>query len=241
MLKLNNIKSRGGTNAHVILANPEEILSRLFQDPNALKRELLESLINETLRAEYDNQLRAGRYVRTEDRTDYRNVFREREWITCNGRLRLQVPKHRNQPFRRLLFENYKRSEAALIATMAEMAVNGVATRKVERITEKLCGVRFSKSTVSEVCSELLDVVKKFKSRPLEEYYPFMTVDGTYFKVRENHRVISKVMMVAHATNDQGIRNIIRRPRRHTTCRDQDLSRGIVVAMSVSFCKKHKR
>lgn len=153
----------------------------------------------------------------------------------------MQVPKHRNQPFRTLLFENYKRSEAALIATMAEMAVNGVATRKVERITEKLCGVRFSKSTVSEVCSELLDVVKKFKSRPLEEYYPFMTVDGTYFKVRENHRVISKVMMVAHATNDQGIRNIIRRPRRHTTCRDQDLSRGIVAAMSVSFCKKHKR
>ena len=54
-----------------------------------------------------------------------------------------------------------------------------------------------------------LDVVKEFKQREMEEYYPFMAIDGTYFKVRENHRVISKVMLIAHATNDQGIRNII--------------------------------
>lgn len=195
--------------AQFILTNPEEIIEKLSQDPKSLKRELLECLINAILRAESDNQLQAGRYSRTEDRTDYRNGFREREWITCSGKLKLQVPRHRNLPFKTLLFENYKRSEAALITTMAEMVVNGVATRKVERITEKLCGVRFSKSAVSEVCKGLLDIVNDFKQRPLEECYPFMTVDGTYFKVRENHRVISKAMMIAYATNDQGIRNII--------------------------------
>ncbi len=106
--------------AQIILTNPEEILSKLSQDPSSLKRELLEILVNAVLKTDSDNQLHAGRYARTEERTDYRNGFREREWITCSGKLKLQVPRHRNQPFKTLLFENYKRSEAALIATMVE-------------------------------------------------------------------------------------------------------------------------
>ena len=187
--------------AQIILTNPEEILEMLAQDPNDLKKELLQSLFNAILKVESDDQLHAGRYSRTEDRTDYRNGFREREFVTCSGKLKLQVPRHRNIPFKTMLFENYQRNEVALVATMAEMVICGVATRKVERITEKLCGVRFSKSEVSEVCSILLKTVNDFKQRTLEEPYPFITVDGTYFKVRENHRVVSKVMMIAYATN----------------------------------------
>lgn len=76
----------------------------------------------------------------------------------------LQVPRHRNQPFKTMIFDNYCRIEGALIATMAEMVVNGVSTRKVSKIMETLCGTSYSKSTVSELCRELDQAVEQFRS-----------------------------------------------------------------------------
>ena len=84
------------------------------------------------------------------------------------GRITLHVPRHRNVPFKTLVFDNYSRSEAALVASMAEMVVNGVSTRKVSRVMETLCGTSFSKSAVSDVCKDLDAAVKEFQTRPLE-------------------------------------------------------------------------
>ena len=121
----------------------------------------------------------------------------------------MHVPRQRNQPFKTMIFENYCRSEAALVASMTEMVINGVSTRKVSKVVETLCGTSFSKSTVSDLCKDLSVAVKEFRNRPLTENYPFLTVDATYFKVRENHRIVSKAFMIALATNDQGHREII--------------------------------
>lgn len=87
------------------------------------------------------------------------------------------------------------------MTAMAEMVVNGVSTRKVTKVVETLCGTSVSKSSVSEVCKGLDQEVEKFRNRPIEGYYPFLTVDATYFKVRENSRVISKALMIAYGTN----------------------------------------
>ena len=95
------------------------------------------------------------------------------------------------------------------MAGMAEMVVNGVSTRKVEKIMEELCGTSFSKSTVSNLCKDLSKDVEEFRQRPLNGPYPFLTVDATYFKVRENHSIISKAFMIAYGTNSQRNREIL--------------------------------
>lgn len=91
---------------------------------------------------------------------------------------------------------------------MAEMVVTAVSTRKAMRVMEALCGTSFSKSAVSEVCKDLDKAVKEFQNRALEGDYPFLTVDATYFKVRENSRIISKSFMIAYGTNADGHRKI---------------------------------
>jgi len=108
-----------------------------------------------------------------------------------------------------MIFENYSRSEAALVAGMAEMVVNGVSTRKVEKVVQEICRTSFSKSTVSNLCKDLYKDVEAFRTRPLNGPYPFLTVDATYFKGRENHRIISKAFMIAYGTNSQGVREIL--------------------------------
>ena len=107
-------------------------------------RLLLQKGLNAMLERESSEQLGATkRYERTEERTDSRNGVRTRELKTRIGRLTLNVPRHRNQPFRTMLFENYSRSEQALLTTMTTMVLEGVSTRKIARITEELCGSRF--------------------------------------------------------------------------------------------------
>ena len=192
-----------------ITLNQEEIQALLLEDQGEAFKKILQASLNKILQAESAEQLKAEPYERSAERTDSRNGSRDRGLNTRVGRITLQVPRHRNVPFKTLVFENYSRSEAALVAGMAEMVVNGVSTRKVSRVMETLCGTSFSKSAVSEVCKDLDKAVKEFRNRPLEGDYPFLTVDATYFKVRENSRVISKAFMIAYGTNAEGHREIL--------------------------------
>ena len=169
----------------------------------------MEAMLNQVLKAESAQQLNAENYERSAERLDYRNGSRERSLTTRIGKIELHVPRHRNVPFRTMLFENYQRNEQALISTMMEMVVQGVSTRKVQKVTEELCGEAFSKSTVSEICKELDIPVKQFKERLLPDHYPFIVVDAIYLKAREDHRVRSKALFVAIGVNNTGHKEVI--------------------------------
>ena len=121
----------------------------------------------------------------------------------------MRVPRHRNGHFSTELFARYQRSEQALVLAMMEMVINGVSTRKVEQITEELCGKKFSKSTVSALCKNLDPMVEAFRTRPLKCHYPFLMVDAIYVKVRENGRIQSRGLLIAIAVNEEGHREII--------------------------------
>ena len=192
-----------------ITLNQDEILQLLLVDREEAFRKLLQRTLNDILKVESQEQLQAAPYERSDSRLDSRNGLRDRELKTRIGRITLAVPRHRNVPFKTLIFDNYSRSEAALVTAMAEMVVNGVSTRKVSRVIESLCGTSVSKSSVSEICKNLDKEVESFRNRPLEGRYPFLTVDATHFKVRENNRVISKALMIAYGTNKQGHREIL--------------------------------
>lgn len=192
-----------------ITLNQDEILQLMQGDREGAFAALLQESLNSILKAESASQLNAESYERTNRRTGYRNGIRERELNTRIGSITLQVPRHRGEPFKTMIFDNYCRSEAALIASMAEMVVNGVSTRKVSKVVETLCGLSVSKSAVSDLCKELDEAVNAFKNRSLTDHYPFVVIDATYFKVREDHKIISKAFMVAYATNSEGHRDII--------------------------------
>lgn len=190
--------------------NQDEILLLLSNNRSDAFKNLLQESLNGILKSESAAQLKAEPYERSEERTGSRNGFRDRPLTTRIGTIVLKVPKHRDgEPFKTMIFDNYCRSEAALIVAMAEMVVNGVSTRKVSQVMEVLCGKTYSKSTVSEACKVLDEQVRKFRERPLTGEYPFLTLDATYFKVRELGRVVSKSFMIAYATDRDGVREII--------------------------------
>ena len=119
----------------------------------------------ENQRTEY---IQAKEYERTENRQSQRNGYYERRlYDTCT--LELKVPRTRDGHFSPTVFERYQRNEKALMASMLEMYVSGVSTRKVSKIVEELCGKSVSKSFVSSLTEQLEPMVNEWQNRLLSE------------------------------------------------------------------------
>lgn len=186
---------------------PGGVLSSLLSEKNGLAV-LVEAVLNQILDAQASEQVGAQRYERSDERVAYRNGYRPRQLYTRIGPLTLCVPQMRDGQFSTEIFSRYQRSEQALVLSLMEMVVNGVSTRKVTRITEELCGVTFSKSSVSQLCMALDGRVAAFNERELG-VFPFVIVDAMYFKAREGDSVQSKAAMVVSGVNQHGNREIL--------------------------------
>lgn len=193
-----------------VTLDQDEILRLLADSSGDAFRQVLAAALNAVMRAESDEQLGAGRYERSESRTDSRNGTRARRLTTRVGTIELEVPRHRNAPFETMVFESYRRSEAALVTTMAEMVVGGVSTAKVGRAMREICGREFSKQSVSAACATLDSAVEGFRTRPLEPgAYPLAMLDATYLKVRGGHRVRARAMLVAIGLDRSGRKEVL--------------------------------
>lgn len=186
---------------------PGTLLSSLLTEQDGLAK-LVEAVLNQILDAQAVEQVGAQRYERSEDRMAYRNGYRPRQLYTRIGPLTLRVPQVRDGQFSTEIFARYQRSEQALVLSLMEMVVNGVSTRKVTRITEELCGVSFSKSTVSQLCMALDGRVAAFNERELGAF-PFVIVDAMYFKARDGDSIQSRAAMLVSGVNEQGNREVL--------------------------------
>jgi len=144
-----------------------------------------------------------------ERRTTQRNGYRERAWDTRVGELELQIPKLRSGPaYFPSFLEPRRRAEQALVCVVQEAYVNGVSTRKVDRVVEQL-GVRMSKDQVSRLCRRLDEQVSAFRERPLEGAYPYLWLDAKQEKVRDGAHVVSKALVIAYGVHESGRREVI--------------------------------
>ena len=66
-----------------------------------------------------------------------------------------------------------------------------------------------SKSQVSRLCAEIDEKVKAFLSRPIEGDWPYLWIDATYMKVRQNGRIVSVAVIVAVGVNSDGRREVL--------------------------------
>jgi len=172
-------------------------------------RDLVEWLYQELLEMEFTEHLGAGRYERTADRQGYRNGYRERQLHTRVGTLMLRVPRDREGKFSPRLFARCQRSEKALILALQEAYVSGVSTRKVSRITEKLCGTEFSKDQVSRMAQALDDELDPWRERRLDKRYPYLVMDARYEHVRDDGHVMSEGVLTVEGVNEKGYWEVI--------------------------------
>jgi putative transposase len=172
-------------------------------------RMIMQDLLQEMLEGEMTEALGAAKSERVEARIGYRSGHYNRTLITRVGKLELRVPQDRDGRFSTELFERYQRSEQALVASLAEMYVQGVSTRKVKAITEELCGHSFSASTISAINKRLDESLTAFAQRRLDEPFAYLIIDAKYEKVRQAGVVRSCAVLVALGIDWEGRRQIL--------------------------------
>jgi len=174
--------------------------ARMDGDADFLK-EGVRVLSQALMELEVEQHVGAGRHERAEGRTGHRNGYRKRTWDTRAGSVELEVPRVRDGSYFPSLLEPRRRTERALAAVVQEAYVHGVSTRKVDELARALGMAGISKSQVSRLCEELDREVERFRDRELEGPYPYVWLDATYVKARQDGRVVSVAVVIAVGVN----------------------------------------
>ena len=191
------------------MTNDETLRKILSGDGFDFLKDALARTLAEVMEIEVARLTGAGLHEKNPERQTSRNGYRERRFDTRLGSIELLIPKLRKGSYFPGFLEPRKRSERALLAVIQEAYVQGVSTRKVEDLLLTLGVENCSKSEVSRVCQALDDEVAAFRERPLEMAYPYLWLDATYLKVREDGRVVSRAVVVAYGVNEDGYREVL--------------------------------
>ena len=151
----------------------------------------------------------AGYGEKNAERLAQRNGYRERDWHTRAGTVELRIPKLRKGSYFPGFLEPRRMAEKALTAVIQEAYVQGISTRSVDDLVKAMGMDGISKSQVSRLCGEIDERVQGFLNRPLEGDWPYLWIDATYVKVRQNNRIVSVAAIIAVGVNSDGRREVL--------------------------------
>ena len=121
----------------------------------------------------------------------------------------LHIPKLKGIQFETAIIERYRRRECSVEEALLEMYLAGVSVRRVEDITEALWGTKVSPGTISNLNKKAYENIEAWRTRSLNEEYPYIFVDGVYLKRSWGGEVQNVSVLVAIGVGKDGYREII--------------------------------
>ena len=225
-------------------------------------REMIGFAAERLMELEVGDLAGAGYGEKNPERLAQRNGYRDRDWETRAGTVELRIPKLRKGSYFPCFLEPRRLAEKALTAVIQEAYIQGISTRSVDDLVKAMGMSGISRSQVSRLCQEIDERVKAFLERPIEGDWPYLWIDATYTKMRQNGRIISVANIIAVGANDDGrrevlgmavgpseaevfwtefLRSLARRGLRGVKLVISDAHEGIKAAVSKVFCATWQR
>ena len=189
----------------------QELVRRTLLDEHGdFLREAAAMVAAQLMEAEISAEIGAGHGEVSAERATHRNGYRPRVWETRVGEIELAIPRKRSgEAYFPSFLEPRRRCEQAIVAVVMEAYVNGVSTRKVDRLVEQLGIHGMTKDRVSSLCRALDEQVDAFRNRPLEGAHPYLWLDAKVVKVRDRGHVYPKALVIAYSVHESGRREVI--------------------------------
>lgn len=192
------------------MTTAEVVAKTMLDEHSDFLREAVAMVAQQLMEAEISAEIGAHHGEVSIERQTHRNGYRSRPWETRTGEIELLVPRKRSgDAYFPSFLEARRPAEQAILAVVMEAYVNGVSTRKVDRIVEELGISGMTKDRVSAICKGLDEKVAAFRERPLEGEFPYLWLDAKQLKVRSGAHVRSKALVVAYAVHESGRREVI--------------------------------
>lgn len=187
---------------------PDELLEQIADQGLDILPELIRTVINTAMQIERQQFLNAEPYERSPERRGHANGYKPKTVTTRVGQVSFDVPQVRDSSFYPQALEKGLRSERALKLALAEMYVQGVSTRRVAAITEKLIGMEVTSAQVSRAVAELDQQLQAWRERPLGRT-KYLWLDARYEKVRVDGIVRDIAVLMATGLNLDGKREVL--------------------------------
>ena len=173
-------------------------------DFRALAVGLIETVADHAMELEADELLSEG---------NRRNGYRERRLRTVIGEIVLRVPKPREDTyFPERVMRPYSRVDRAMVGVVSRAYVNGMSTRRIEKVADELESGRLSPSTVSRMRASLDGEVDALRQAEFDagSPMPYLWLDATYVKCRDDDsRVCSQATVTATGAFMDGARRFV--------------------------------
>ena len=191
----NNKNNEAISAAIDLLVSKDVDLSNVLSEGGLLKQ-LTKRLVEKALQSEMNNHLGYDRYDRVVTSNNARNGISQKNLITDNGLITIDVPRDREGQFEPAIIPKRQTRIDGLDQKILSLYAKGMSLSDIKLQIQELYVADISESLISKITDDVMDDVKAWQSRPLESVYPIVFFDCLVLKVRQDKRIINKAVYV---------------------------------------------
>ena len=178
------------------------------EDFDKVKEQLLKRGIESLLKAEMTAHLGYGKGDSVIAKNQ-RNGFSQKTIKTQNGEQRIKIPRDREASFEPVIVPKHQSIGQQLEDCIQLLYAKGMSNSDIIDFIENTYGVNYSTSQISIITNQLLEDIKLWQNRPLDDVYPIIWIDAIHYKIRHEGKVISKACMIVLGVNIEGQQDIL--------------------------------
>ena len=168
----------------------------------------LTGLVGRILKAAYEEEIKE--HISNTSENNRRNGSTKKRLKTGLGEIEVQPPRDRLGSFTPQIVKKWERQIAPeLEEQILSLYALGTSTRDISEHMDRMYGVKYSPSFISDITDRVIDEVESWKSRPLEDLYAIIYLDAIHFKVRENRKVVIKAVYTVFGVDIDGHRDVL--------------------------------
>jgi len=176
-------------------------------------KEMFRDVIEQVMEVEMDAELgrtRCQRSAETDGQTkNYRNGYSKKTVKTQLGEVEIKVPRDRQGNYEPKIINKYDRNAEGMEEKILALYACGMSQRDIAEQIKELYDVEISPELVSKISEKIMPEVTAWQNRPLEKIYPFVFMDAIHYKVKEDHRYVTKAAYVVLGITMDGRKDIL--------------------------------
>ncbi len=139
----------------------------------------------------------------------YRNGYLRKKVKTQLGEVDIRIPRDQNGCFKPKIIGKYDRNADGMEEKTLSLYACGMSQRDISEQIKELCDVEISLELVTKISERIMPEVTAWQNRPLEKVYPFIFMDAIHYKVKEDHRYVTKAAYVVLGITMDGRKDIL--------------------------------